>query len=133
MTRLPRYSLYLRLLRLSLVLGAAYDLVLAAGMAFTPDLVARLLRVPPPGAAFYLWLFAFFLATLAAFYLLAAYDPASYRGNILVAIAARTAAAALLAAAAFREGLPGLYAAAAGDLVFAVAHTAFYLPLRRSS
>lgn len=131
MTRLPRYSLYLRLLRLSLVVGAAYDVVLAAGIAFAPDFVARLLRVPLPGAAFYLWLLAFLLVTIAAFYLLAAYDPASYRGNILVAIGARTAAAVLLAAAGRSAGLPGLYVAAAGDFVFAVAHTVFYLPLRR--
>jgi len=133
MTRLPRYSLYLRLLRLSLVAGAAYDVVLAIGVAFAPDFVARLLRLPLPGAAFYLWLLAFLLVTIAAFYLLAAYDPASYRGNILVAIGARTAATMLLAAAAWREGLPGLYVAAVGDFVFAVAHMAFFVPLRRSS
>ncbi len=131
MLRLPRYSLYLRLLRLSLVVGAAYDVVLATGLAFAPGVVTRLLRLPLPGEDFYLWLIALLLVTLAAFYLLAAYDPASYRGNILVAIGARTVATALLAAAAWSEGLPGLYVAAGGDFVFAVAHVAFYWPVRR--
>jgi hypothetical protein len=128
---LPRYSLYLRLLRLSLIAGAVYDFVLAALLAFAPDLPAQLLGVPPPGEDFYLWLIAVIVAMLGAFYLLAAYDPVAYRGNVAVAIAGRAAAGVVLGMAARRSGLAGLYPLAAADLLFAAAHAGFWWPVRK--
>lgn len=131
MTDLPRYSLYLRLLRWSLSIGAIYDLLLAGTMAFAPALLAGILKVPTPDEPFYLWLIAVILVMLAAFYALGAYDPHSYRGNILVAIFGRILAGGVLIFAGWTGELPGLYLAAAGDLVFGVAHAVFYWPVRR--
>ena len=131
MASLPRRGLLLRLLRLSLVGGALYDVALAALLVLAPESTERLLRVPPPGEDFYLWLFAVLLAMLAAFYLMAAADPISYRGNVDVAIAGRTAAGLVLVFAARRTGLAGLYALAAGDLLFAAVQGLFWLPVRR--
>ncbi len=128
---LPRHSIYLRLLRFSLAIGAVYNFVLAAVFAAAPDLPARLLAVPRPGEDFYLWVIAVILTMLGAFYLLAAYDPVAYSGNIAVAIAGRTAAAAVLVLAAGRSGLAGLYPLAAADLLFAVLHAVFWWPVRR--
>lgn len=128
---LPRRGLLLRLLRLSLLVGALYDLALAAHLVLAPEVAERLLRVPRPGEDFYLWLLAVLLAMLAAFYLLAAFDPISYRGNVMVAIAGRGAAGLVLALAARKAGLAGLYVLAAGDLAFAAAHGLLWWPIRR--
>ena len=118
-----RASICLSVLRISLRLGALCDLVLAALLVSAPDLPARLLAVPRPSEEVYLWLLAVMLAALAAVYLLAAYDPMAYAGNVLVAIGGRGAAAAALAAAALTgTGLEGLYLLAAVDLSFAVVH-----------
>ncbi len=128
---LPRRSIYLRLLRWSLVIGAVYDFFLAAVFTAAPDLPARLLGVPRPGEDFYLWAIAVILTMLGAFYLLAAYDPVAYRGNIAVAIAGRLAAGAVLVLAARQSGLSGLYPLAAGDLLFGVLHAVFWWPIRK--
>lgn len=128
---LARKGLFLRLLRASLFAGALYDLALAALLVLAPELPERLLGVPRPGEDFYLWLLAVLLAMLAAFYLLAAFDPFSYGGNVLAAIAGRGTAGLVLALAAARTGFSGLYLLAAGDLVFAGLHAAFWWPVRR--
>ncbi|RMH22669.1 MAG: hypothetical protein D6696_02685 [Acidobacteria bacterium] len=120
----------LRLLRWSLVAGALYDLVLAALLLLAPELPARLLAVPPPGEAFYLQLLAVLLAMIGVTYLLAAYDPVSYRGLIVLAIAGRSAAALALASAAGQPGLAGLNLLAAADFAFAAVHAACWLPIR---
>ncbi len=128
---LPRYSLYLRLLSLSLMAGALYDAALAGLLLAAPELPARWLELPrPPG--FYLHLLAVLLGMLAAFYALAAYDPRSYGGNVDVAIAGRAAAAgAMVLAARGNAELWGLYPLAAVDLGFAAVHAAFWVPIRR--
>lgn len=126
-----RRFLYLRLLTVSLVLGALYDLGFAATMVLAPDLPARWLGLPMPGETFYLWLMAILLAMLAALYLLAAQDPRRYGGVIAVAIAGRFAGSlAFLLAAVGRPDLSGLYALAGADLVFAIAHAVFWAPVR---
>lgn len=130
---LPRFSIYQRFLRLSLALGAAFDFVLAALLFGAPDLLVKLLALPPPGEDFCLWLLAILLAILGAFYLLAAYDPVAYSGNVAVAIAGRTAAGtALVLAAARRPDLAGLYPLAAADLLFAAIHAVLWWPVRRT-
>jgi len=121
----------LRLLRLSLVLGAVYDAVFALAMVGAPELPARVFSLPLPGPTFYLWILATLLCMLAALYLLAAHDPRRYSGVVVVAIAGRAVgAAAFAAAAALEPGLGGLVPLAAADLLFAVAHAAFWLPIR---
>lgn len=127
----PRYSALLRLLRFSLVAGAVYDAAYALVMVAAADLPARWLSLPKPGEDFYLWLIAVFLLMLAGFYLLAAYDPLAYRGNIDIAIVGRLAGGVVfLLAASGRPELAGLYVLAAGDLFFAVVHAALWLPIR---
>ncbi len=124
---------FLRLLRLTLVVGALYDLAFAAVMAFAPEIPARILALPTPGEDFYLWLMAVFLCMLAAFYFLAAYDPVSYRGNIAVGILGRLAGGSVfLLARVGRPDLDGLFLIAAGDLIFAVLTACFWWPIRKS-
>ena len=127
---LHRFRL-LWLLQASLALGALYDLGLAAALAVAPEPMARALSLPLPGAAFYLWILATLLTMLAALYLVAARDPRRYSAVISIAIGGRTLAALVLGLAAVPDpGLGGLYLLAAVDLAFAVAHAAFWLPIR---
>lgn len=127
---LHRFRL-LRLLRGSLVGGALYDLGFAVILVFAPGLPARTLSLPLPGTTFYLWIMATFLTMLAALYLVAARDPRRYSAVVVVAIGGRTVGALVFTAAAVLDpALGGLYPLAAVDLVFAVAHAAFWLPIR---
>lgn len=119
-------------LRLSLVLGAAYDAGFALLMIAAPRPTARLLRLPLPPlpqGAFYLWIMAVLLLMLAALYLLAARDLGRNGGIVAVAAAGRLVGGlALLAAAAGHPGLAGLYPLAAADLAFGLAHAACWGP-----
>lgn len=127
---LHRFRL-LWLLQASLVVGALYDLGLALALVTAPELLARMLSLPLPGAAFYLWILATFLTMLAALYLVAAQDPRRYSAVVAVAIFGRALAALVLGlAAALSPGQGGLYLVAAADLAFAVAHATFWLPIR---
>lgn len=128
---LPRYSFFLRMLRITLLTGAAYDLVFAAAMLLFPEVPARWLRLPLPGEDFYLWLLAILLTMLASCYLLAAYDPISYQGIVSVAIFGRAAGAAAFAIAAWeRPELAALWGLAGADLAFALGHAVFWYPVR---
>lgn len=122
----------MRLLKVSLVAGAAYDVVFAVLMVAAPELPARLLELPMPGEAFYLWIMATFLLMIAGFYGYAAYDPRSYGGNIRIAIVGRTLGAIVFCACALgRDDLWGLYPLAAADLAFAIVHWIFWRGMRR--
>jgi hypothetical protein len=123
---------FLFLLRLTLLAGAAYDLAFAALMVLAPELPEKLLRLPPPGEDFYLWLLAVFLCMLAGVYLLAAYDPTNYRGNIVIAILGRLAGGMVfLLAATGRTDLNGLYIIAGGDFLFSFLTAVFWWPIRK--
>jgi hypothetical protein len=126
-----------RTLRLSLRLGAAYDAAFAILMVTAPALPARLLRLPLPplpAAAFYLWVMAVLLLMLAAIYLLAASDPARYRGVVAVAAAGRlVGGVALLLASANAAGLAGLYPLAAADLLLGLSHLVAGWPGHRTA
>ena len=100
---LKRNHAFLRLLKLSLRAGAAYDLIFALAMVAFPALAAELLGLRLPGDPYYLWLIAVFLVMLAGVYLLAAYDPRAYWGNIVVGIGGRTLGFFALLAAAIRH------------------------------
>lgn len=127
----PRHGRLLRALRTSLVAGALYDVAFAAVMVVAPSLPERIFGLPQPGESFYLWLIAVLLCMLAAFYLLAAWDPVSYHGNVAVAIGGRTAGGVvLLLATVGRPDLAGLLPLAIGDLVFAALHAFFWWPIR---
>ena len=124
-------NLYLRVLRLSLTAGGLYDLVLAAFMVLAPAPTFGLLALPLPGERFYLGLLVVLVSMAAALYLLAAYDPMAYAGNVLVAIAGRFAASGVMAAAAAgRDDLGGLYLLAAVEFLFAAAHAVCWWPCR---
>ena len=113
---------YLRLLRVSLVLGALYDLGFAALMVAAPQVPARLFSLPLP-ERFYLWLLAVLLSMLAVLYLVAAEDPRRYSAVVVVASFGRCAGAAALGFAAWsRPELAGLWPLAAADLAFGVVH-----------
>ncbi|HEX2252050.1 MAG TPA: hypothetical protein VHQ65_02140 [Thermoanaerobaculia bacterium] len=123
LARFARRFFLLRLLRVSLVLGALYDLVFAVLMVAAPQGLAERFDLPLPGAPFYLWLLALLLTMLAALYLIAARDPRRYSGIIGVAVAGRLAGAIVFAVAAAREpAWAGLWSAAAADAVFGLAH-----------
>jgi hypothetical protein len=128
---LPRYSVYLQLLRTSLVIGAIYDFALALILGFQPRFLSTLLKVPLPEEIFFLHILAGVVAMLSGFYLLAAWDPISYQGNILVAIAGRALAGGVICAAAGGDGLAGLWLPGVADLLFALAHAVFWWPVRR--
>ena len=128
---LPRTGTYLRLLRFSLVAGALFDLVTGALLTGSPQLAERLLGLPRPAEPVYFWLLAALLGTLALFYLLAAYDPVSYRGNVAVAILGRAGAGLVLALAGWKSGFHSLWWPASMDLLFAAVHAIFWWPIRR--
>jgi len=123
----------LLLLQASLVAGAIYDLTFAVLMVAAPGLPSRLLGLPLPREAFFLWIMATLLAMLASLYLLAARDPRRYSGVIAVAIGGRLTGAFAFALAAAREpGLArGLLPLAACDLVLGAAPAALWAPIRK--
>ncbi|HEV7667011.1 MAG TPA: hypothetical protein VGS22_00680 [Thermoanaerobaculia bacterium] len=128
----PRRFFFIRLLGASLVLGALYDAAFAVVMVVAPELPRRILRLPLPGADFYLWLIAVLLLMLAALYLTAAHDLRRYTGIILVAIAGRLLGAAVLALAAQRDPqLAGLWPLAAADFAFGAVHAVSWVAIRK--
>lgn len=121
-------------LRLSLAVGATYDLVFAALMLVAPAWLSATFALPLPGADFYLWLLAVLLAMLASAYLLACRDPRRYGGVIDVAIVGRALGALVFGAAAWRDPtLAGLWAVAAVDLGISLWHAVSWAPFRGGS
>lgn len=109
----------------SLRAGAAYDALFAFLLVVFPAQIAGAFRLPLPGERFYLWLVALFLSSLGAFYILVARNPVGRREFLRLAIAIRLAGAMVIAAATLgRPDLGGLWAIAAGDLLFGAAHWA---------
>lgn len=130
---LPRRSLFVLWLRISLAAGAVYDALFGLILLVMPHQLSEILGVPLPEEGFYLWLIALLLGLLAGFYLLPVYDPVAYVGNILLAILGRAAGAVVLALAALvgGEGLHGLYLAALAEALFALAHGVLWWAGRR--
>jgi hypothetical protein len=109
----------------SLRVGAAYDALFAFLLVVFPTQIAGAFRLPLPGERFYLWLVAVFLVSLAAFYILVARNPGARRDFLRLAIAIRLVGGAVIAAATLgRPDLAGLWAIAAGDLLFGFTHLA---------
>jgi hypothetical protein len=131
--RFARRFRFLALLQASLVAGAVYDLIFAVFMVVAPGLPTRILRLPLPGEAFYLWLMAILLGMLAALYLLAAHDPRRYSGVIVVAIAGRLCGALAFALAGILDHrlLPGIAVLAVCDFALGAAPALFWLPVHR--
>jgi hypothetical protein len=122
---------FLTLLRVSLILGALWDVAFALLLAFAPEASARVfdLPLPPlPEGAFYLWVLGVLLLMLAALYVIAARDPRRYSGILGVAIGGRILGGLVLLVAARR--VPGLYPMAVADLALGISHAAFWLPIR---
>lgn len=127
-----RHGLFLTILKGSLAVGAAYDAVLAILLGFFPQFFADLLQVPLPEEAFYLHTLAVVVGMLSLFYLLAAYDPVAYHGNVVVAILGRGLAAVVLGAAAWQhDHLAGLWLPALADGLFALVHAVTWWVTRR--
>ncbi len=107
----------------SLRAGAAYDALFALVLVAFPQQIGSIFGLPLPGERFYLWLIALLLASLGAFYVLVARNPSGERDFLRLAVAIRLIGALVLGAAALgRPDLGGLWAIAAGDLLFGVAH-----------
>ncbi len=120
------------LLQIGLVVGALYDSLFALLIVALPELPARLLDLPIPDETYLLWLQAVFLLMLSAIYLLAAYDPVAYGGNVAVAIGGRGAGFLVMAAAASSNpAWAGLWPLALADLLFAAWHALAWAPIRR--
>lgn len=129
-TRFARRFRFLRLLRLSLVLGALYELALAAVLLAAPALMETSLGLPVPAERFFLRLLAVLLTMAGALFLFAARDPRRLSAVILVAIFGRLASAAALAGSALgNPELGSLFALAAVELAFGVLHAIFWLPV----
>ncbi len=129
---LARRSTLWRWLRASLVLGALYDLVLSAALIVAPGQVCAWLAVPPPTETFYLALLGVFLATFAAFSLLAASDMRRYFDLVAIFVAGRVAASAAFSWFAWREArLSDLFLLAAGEALLAILHAGPWWILRQ--
>jgi hypothetical protein len=124
---------WLRAQRLTLVAGAFYDLAVAALTLLAPAFLEARLGVPRPGHDFYLHLIAVFLTTLAALYLVGAYDLRRLREVPLIATLARSLGAGVLGLAATLPGLQGLAPLAAVDFLLAILHATFYFLSRRDT
>jgi hypothetical protein len=125
------YSTWLRSLKLSLWIGAIYDVAFALVLFVAPGFAAQTMKVPMPEQPFFLWMIGLFLMILAAFYLLAAYDPISYSGNVMVAIFGRFGGFLVLAYAAQSQPiLAGLLVPALVDLFFSVWHAVSWWPIK---
>jgi hypothetical protein len=113
-----------RALSWTLRAGGAYDLLFAALMLGAPALLSRVFELPLPGERFYLRLVAILLAMLGGTYLVAARDPRSFRGVVVLAIAGRLAGASMLALEALaRPDLAhGLWPVAAADAAWGLSH-----------
>jgi len=131
--RFARRFRFLALLQASLVVGAVYDLVFAVFMIVAPGLPTRILRLPLPGEAFYLWVMAVLLGMVASLYLVAARDPRRYSGIIVVAIVGRICGALAFTVAGIVNPalLPGIAVLAVCDFVLGAAPALFWLPLPR--
>ncbi len=125
----PNASTFLKIQRASLTIGAAADFLIAAILLLAPGVIANILQLPLPGEtlpaeSLCLWLIGVLLFMASGIYLLAAYDPMAYAGNVLVAIAGRAAVGCiLLVAAAGADDPRGLAVLGAVDLGFSVVHT----------
>lgn len=127
-----RRSTLWRWLRASLVLGALYDLVLAAALLAAPGRACAWLAVPPPVEPFYLALAGVFLAMLGACYLLTASDIRRYFDLLPIFILWRLAASAVFAWSAWRNPrLAGLFFLAAADAGLALFHAGPWWVLNR--
>lgn len=123
---LPSLGIRLRAQRLTLVVGALYDLVFATAMLVAPRAIASAFRLPLPGPTFYVPLLAVLLAMLASLYLAAAYDLRRLWVVPWVAGVGRLAGAVVFATAAVLDPTLGsLWLLAATDAAFGVLHLAF--------
>lgn len=121
---------YLRLLRVSLGLGAAYNLGVALLVALASDATARRLGLAADAARALPAVLAVAFTMLAALFLTAAHDPRRYSAVIAVAIGGRLAGAAVLAGlAATHPHLAILYPAAGAELGLGLAHATLWYPV----
>jgi hypothetical protein len=115
----------LRPLAATLIAGALWDFAFALGLVLAPGWLHATLSLPLPGEPFYLRVIAALLVIAGGFYWITARDPRSRRPYVAMAIAGRVGGFVALGASAIgRPELAGLWIAAGGDLLFAVAHAA---------
>lgn len=105
-----RRFLYLRLLRIVLVVGGLYDLLFAFLLAIAPEIPSRALGVPTSDPGFLSPLMPVFLLMIGFLAVVAAREPRRYSAVIAATIGGRLLGAFVLAAAAWeRADLQGLW------------------------
>jgi len=120
---------FVRIVRATMLAGAAYDLVLAAFVLASPATLAGLLGLEMPGQQIYLRLLGVFLAGVPAFYLMPVLHPGRYFGNVVAASLLRALGGAFLVIAVLGYGEPKPFLLlAAIDLAFAAAHYLSLVP-----
>jgi hypothetical protein len=90
------------ILRAFLILTAAPDALIGLTMIVRTDWLARLVHLAPPEHPLFVQVSGVMILFLSIAYLIGAYDPPRYRGNVMLAAAARYGTAAFLAWAASR-------------------------------
>jgi len=122
-------ELFLRIVRYSMLAGAAYDLAFAFPILVAPAPLASLLGVPMPDQEIYLRFLGVFLFGVALFYLMPVLHPGRYFGNVVAAAALRAAGGVfmLVAVIAYDQPRPLLLLGAL-DMAFAGLHYMSLVP-----
>lgn len=127
-----RRFLYLRLLRLVLILGAFYDFVFAFFIAAAPEIPRRALGVPVPTPGFVAQMMSVFLLMIGFLAVAAAREPRRYSAVIVAVIGGRLLGAFVLASTAWeRAELQTLWLLAGANVLLGGAVAWFWGGWRR--
>jgi hypothetical protein len=122
-------ELFLRVVRGSMLAGAAYDLAFAFPILLAPARLSGVIGLPMPDQEIYLRFTGVFLLGAAGFYLLPVLHPGRYLGNVVVAAALRAAGGLFLIEAVIAYDQPRpLLVLGALDLTFAGVHYLSLVP-----
>jgi hypothetical protein len=120
---------FLKIVRVTMLMGAVYDLAFALPILVAPERLAALLGLPMPEQEIYLRFSSVFLAGLAVFYLMPVLHPGRYLGNVVAAWVVRTLGAVFLATAVLQYHQPRPFLLlGAGDLLLAGLHYLSLVP-----
>lgn len=122
-------DLFLRIVRVTMLAGAIYDVAFALPILLAPGWLAGLLGLPMPDQEIYLRFTSVFLFGLAFFYLMPVIHPGRYLGNVVAAAAVRLLGGVFMAAAvlSYHQPRPFLLLAAV-DLALAGLHYLSLVP-----
>ena len=120
---------FLRIVRVTMLAGAAYDVAFALPILVAPEPLAGLLGLPMPDQEIYLRFSSVFLLGLAYFYMMPVLHAGRYLGNVVGAALIRFLGAAFLVTAVLLYHQPrALLLLGTGDLLFAGLHYLSLVP-----